>query len=91
MGPLLVTCILFLAAVNGGESLSYRDDVEFLQWSSVYIERTKDLAEIYPIWRRNAEFVLEQNSLVSYTLAMNKFGHLVKIDSALISLYPKTY
>ena len=85
MGPLLATCILLVAAVNGGEGLSYRDDVEFLQWSSVHVEGTKDLAEIYPMWRKNAEFVREQNSLLSYNLAMNKFGHLVKCASQGIS------
>ena len=80
MGPLLATCILLLAALNGGEGLSYRDDIEFLQWSSMYVEDTRGLAEIYPMWRKNAEFVRERSSSVSYTLAMNKFGHLVKID-----------
>jgi len=47
MGPLLATCILLLAALNGGEGLSYRDDIEFLQWSSMYVEDTRGLADIY--------------------------------------------
>ena len=78
MERFLVLCILFLAAVSAEESLNYRDDVDFLRWSSMHLEAGRDLATIYPVWKRNAEFVRAQNSLkLPYTVAMNKFGHLV--------------
>ena len=45
----------------------------------MHLEAGRDLATIYPVWKRNAEFVRTQNSLkLPYTVAMNKFGHLVK-------------
>ena len=79
MERFLVFCILFLAAVSAEESLNYRDDVDFLRWSSMHLEAGRDLATIYPVWKRNAEFVRAQNSLkLPYTVSMNKFGHLVK-------------
>ena len=79
MERFLVLCILFLAAVSAEEGLNYRDDVDFLRWSSMHLEAGRDLATIYPVWKRNAEFVRAQNSLkLPYTVAMNKFGHLVK-------------
>lgn len=80
MERFLVLCILFLAAVCAEEGLNYRDDVDFMQWSSMHLEAGSDLAKIYPVWKKNAEFVRAQNSLkLSYTVAMNKFGHLVKL------------
>lgn len=79
MERFLVLCILFLAAVCAEEGLNYRDDVDFMQWSSMHLEAGSDLAKIYPVWKKNAEFVRAQNSLkLPYTVAMNKFGHLVK-------------
>ena len=74
--------ILFLAVFTGvwaGESLGYAEDVEFLQWSSLYYRGKEGLEDIYPVWRRNAEFVREHNSLgLSYSVEMNKFGHMVR-------------
>ena len=79
MERFLVFCILFLAAVSAEESLNYRDDADFLRWSSMHLEAGRDLATIYPVWKRNAEFVRAQNSQkLPYTVSMNKFGHLVK-------------
>ena len=79
MERFLVLCILFLAAVSAEESLNFRDDADFLRWSSMHLEAGRDLATIYPVWKRNAEFVRAQNSLkLPYTVSMNKFGHLVK-------------
>ena len=44
----------------------------------MHLEAGRDLATIYPVWKRNAEFVRAQNSLkLPYTVSMNKFGHLV--------------
>ena len=80
MERFLVLCILFLAAVSAEKSLNYRDDVDFLRWSSMHLEAGRDLATIYPVWKRNAEFVRAQNSLkLPYTVSMNKFGHLVNL------------
>lgn len=80
MERFLLLCILFLAAVCAEEGLNYRDDVDFMQWSSMHLEAGSDLAKIYPVWKKNAEFVRAQNSLkLPYTVAMNKFGHLVKL------------
>ena len=79
MERFLVLCILFLAAVCAEKGLNYRDDVDFMQWSSMHLEAGSDLAKSYPVWKKNAEFVRVQNSLkLSYTVAMNKFVHLVK-------------
>ena len=45
----------------------------------MHLEAGRDLATIYPVWKRNAEFVRAQNSQkLPYTVSMNKFGHLVK-------------
>ena len=75
--------IIFLAVFTGvwaGEGLGYAEDVEFLQWSSLYYRGKEGLEDIYPVWRKNAEFVREHNSLgLSYSVEMNKFGHMVVI------------
>ena len=58
----------------------YQEDVEFQQWVSQYYRDGGSLAEIYPTWRRNADFVKHHNSLgLSYTLTVNKFAHLVSV------------
>lgn len=60
----------------------FKHDSQFLEWCSQYFKGQTDeqLAEIYPTWRENADFVQHHNSLrLSYTLSMNHFGHLVII------------
>ena len=84
--------IIFLAVFTGvraGGGLGYAEDVEFLQWSSLYYRGKEGLADIYPVWRRNAEFVREHNSLgLSYSVEMNKFGHMVWfLDSCNVDSY----
>ena len=74
---LAVACSTFQA----GEGLDYLKDEEFQEWISNYYGDGENLAEIYPTWRRNADFVKHQNALgLSYTLSVNKFAHLVSMD-----------
>ena len=71
---LAVACSTF----QEGEGLDYLQDEEFQEWVSQYYGGGENLAEIYPIWRRNADFVKHQNTLgLPYTLSVNKFAHLV--------------
>ena len=58
---------------------SYSEDAAFLQWSAQYFHgSSEDLARVYPTWKKNAEFVEQQNSLgLSYRVSLNKFAHLV--------------
>lgn len=78
---------VFLAiscSVIGAQCLSYANDDEFQQWVLQYFTGASadDLEEIYPIWRKNAEFVKYHNSLgLTYTLGMNKYSHLVRSNS----------
>ena len=63
-----------------GDDLEYLHDREFHLWLYEYYEGDKEhWAEIYPTWKKNAEFVKEHNSLghLSYRLSLNKFAHLV--------------
>ena len=79
MKPFLAAPFLLLlcSVARGG---SYWEDEEFLQWSSRY-QPEGNLADIYPTWRKNADFVTRHNAQgLSYTLGMNKFGHLVSFD-----------
>ena len=61
-----------------GEGLDYLQDDEFIEWVSKYYKDGENLAEVYPTWRSNADFVKHHNSLgLTYTLSVNKFAHLV--------------
>lgn len=74
----LVSLVAAAAALQ-----EFREDQQFLEWCSQYMRGESDayLAEIYPTWRENADFVQHHNSLgLSYTLSMNQFGHLVIIS-----------
>ena len=54
------------------------EDEEFLQWRNSYHQGKDVRWSSYRVWQRNAEFVRKQNSLgLSYTVAMNEFGHMV--------------
>lgn len=80
---ILLLAVICSIAIGAPESLDHTDDGEFMQWVSRYYDGD-DLERIYPTWRRNADFVKHHNSLsLSYTVAMNKFVHLVSqpIDS----------
>ena len=73
---LAVACSTF----QKGEGLDYLQDDEFQAWVSQYYGGSENLAEIYPTWRRNADFVKHHNMLgLSYTLSVNKFAHLVSL------------
>lgn len=75
----------------GAQSVDYSNDGEFKQWVSQYYNGD-DLEKIYPTWRRNADFVKYHNSLdLSYTVAMNKFTHLVSNLLLLSSSYSIVY
>ena len=74
---LAVACNTF----QEGEGLDYLQDEEFRAWVSQYYGDGENLAEIYPTWRRNADFVKHQNTLgLPYALSVNKFAHLVSTD-----------
>lgn len=77
MRPLFILVALCTCVLAAGAE--WRSDEEFLQWSSVHLSSGRtDLAAVYPIWRRNAEFVRQQNDAgLSYTLSLNKFAHMV--------------
>lgn len=81
--------VLLLLAVacsssQEGEGLDYLQDEEFQSWISQYYRGGENLAEIYPTWRRNADFVKHQNTLgLSYILSVNKFAHLVSLGSCI--------
>ena len=85
--------VLLLLAVacsssQEGERLDYLLDEEFQSWISQYSRDDENLAEIYPTWRRNADFVKHQSTLgLSYTLSVNKFAHLVSLGSCIICMY----
>lgn len=71
---------LLLAVICSIEAAQsdYLKDEEFQQWVFQYYTGD-NLEEIYPTWRRNADFVKYQNSLgLSYSLGLNKFAHLVR-------------
>ena len=75
---LLVNVLLAVTALCGGVALDHLKDDEFRQWVSKYHKDGENLAEIYPTWRRNADFVKRHNSQDhSFTVAVNKFAHLV--------------
>lgn len=77
---LAVTC----SSSQEGKGLDYLQDEEFQSWISQYYRGGENLAEIYPTWRRNADFVKHQNTLgLSYTLSVNKFAHLVSLGSCI--------
>ena len=62
------------------KGLDYQKDEDFQQWVSKYNKYGEDLAEIYPTWRRNADFVKHHNSLgLSHTVSLNEFAHLVRM------------
>ena len=72
---LLCSCSSIGAAESPKDFLS---DEEFQLWVSEHYDGRIDLEEVYPTWRKNADFVKQHNSLqLSYSLSMNKFGHLV--------------
>ena len=81
---LAVACSTF----QEGEGLDYLQDEEFQEWVSQFYQDGKNLAQIYPTWRRNADFVRHQNTLgLSYTLSVNKFAHLVSVRMACIIFF----
>ena len=73
--PLVLLAVCSLAGLILARELEHE---EFLQWRNSY-HQGKDIQwSSYRVWRKNAEFVRKQNSLgLSYTVAMNKFGHMV--------------
>ena len=74
-----LAAVLLLVAVcsTGVQGVSYQEDKEFNQWLSQQRDNLQ-LEDIYPTWRKNADLVKHHNSLgLSYTLALNKFAHLV--------------
>lgn len=75
---IFAACSLLVAAGD----FDYWEDEAFLQWVGAYLEEgSSDLKEIYPQWKKNAEFVDMHNSLgLSYSLSMNQFGHLSEKD-----------
>ena len=79
-----VICLLLAVVCSTfqeGEGPDHLQDGEFLEWVSQYHGDGDNLAQIYPTWRRNADFVKHQNTLgLSYTLSVNKFAHLVSVD-----------
>ena len=76
--PMILLGVILCGCGSHGQQ--YLKDDEFLAWVNQYNRGGDDLEEIYPIWRRNADFVNEHNSLgYSYTLALNKFAHLVSV------------
>ena len=78
---LLMLLAVAWSTFQEGEGLDYLQDEEFQAWVSQYYGDGENLAEIYPTWRRNADFVKHQNTLgLSYTLSVNKFAHLVSTD-----------
>ena len=83
---LLVSLLLAVTALfRGGLALDYLKDDEFHQWVSKYHKDGENLAEIYPTWRRNADFVKQHNSQDhSFTVAVNKFAHLVSSHNLLM-------
>ena len=53
-------------------------DKGFLRWRNSYHQGKGVRRSSYRVWQKNAEFVRKQNSLgLSYTVAMNEFGHMV--------------
>ena len=64
--------------VDSLQDLYLKDD-EYLQWVSKFYKDGASLAEIYPTWRKNADFVKHHNSLqdLSYTVSLNQYAHLV--------------
>ena len=77
----LVGLLLCGSLVLGGDP-SYLQDERFLRWSETHLKAgSANLAEIYPTWRRNAEFVNRQNALgLSYTVSLNAFAHMVSVS-----------
>lgn len=66
--------------VHEEDTQEYLHDREFHMWIYEYYEGGKEhWGEMYPMWKKNAEFVKEHNSLghLSYKLSLNKFAHLV--------------
>lgn len=73
---ILGVLLIGLATIACGQE----EDARFMKWVSDYKMQDADLSEIYPVWRRNAEFVDYKNSLgLSYSLSLNQFAHLVSI------------
>ena len=67
-----------LLSVEMSLCMDYLKDKEFQEWVSKYKKGGENLAEIYPTWRRNADFVKRHNVQDhSFTVAVNKFAHLV--------------
>ena len=72
-----ITLLLAVIYSIGAQSLDYSSDEEFKQWVSQHYNGD-NLEEIYPTWRRNADFVKHHISLgLSHTFAVNKLAHLV--------------
>ena len=85
----LCMCLVPFAQVQEDDSLlNYRQDEPFLRWCAQYCESESNeyRARIYPTWKKNAEYVAEQNSLgLPYSLALNKFAHLVRIRKSFVA------
>ena len=77
--PLAVVLLCSCTAIIGAsQPKDYLRDEEFQLWVSQHYDGRSDLDDIYPTWRKNADFVKHQNSLhLSYSLSVNKFAHLV--------------
>ena len=79
----LLAAAAFVLCIAQGDStvrLNYNQDETFLQWCAEFCESQTEeyLTRIYPVWKKNADYIEEQNSLgLSYTLSLNKFAHLV--------------
>lgn len=53
------------------------EDAEFQQWMSKHNIKIQDPDSVYPIWKKNAVFVQQHNSLgLSHTVSLNKFAHM---------------
>ena len=76
----LALLLLSLSSSIGAKEYSkdFLSDKEFQAWVSRHYDGRIDLEEVYPTWRKNADFVKQHNSLQSsYSLSVNKFAHLV--------------
>ena len=73
----LIFCVVALA---DDSPLDYAKDAAFQSWCMQFCEKTNPdyLSRIYPTWRRNADYVAQQNRLeLSYSVSLNRFAHLV--------------
>ena len=86
----ILICSLVLCHTSRGEvsQSDYKQDESFQSWCAEFCESVDEgyITSIYTTWRRNADFVAEQNQLgLPYSLSLNQFAHLVSSNFIYLS------